>query len=241
MQVKTIEWPTIIEYFTKLGRPLSKDEMKRLQDEDRRMKEEEEEIKRRDEEMERRRMARLMEQVNEDQQDAEALKKPRKYGSDLDNMSDRDDDRVFQGFDDEDEFDSDEDDDLERDSGGRMARTRSAKNFDGANLADKRITSDDYMMRLRAKSTRRGRYGVTVPEPFNFEIRDQQAKQANTRERKVNEMVMEKKIEEENMIKHQFRHKPVPAAVLIPRYQQIMDKNEERRMRVKQQSIEITK
>lgn len=30
MQVKTIEWPTIIEYFTKLGRPLSKDEVKRL-------------------------------------------------------------------------------------------------------------------------------------------------------------------------------------------------------------------
>lgn len=46
-------------------------------------------------------------------------------------------------------------------------------------------------------------------------------------------MVMEKKIEEENMIKHQFRHKPIPAAVLAPRYQQIMDKNEERRMRVK--------
>ena len=52
---------------------------------------------------------------------------------------------------------------------------------------------------------------------------------------------MEKKIEEENMIKHQFRHKPVPAAVLIPRYQQIMDSNENRRLKVKQQSIEITR
>ena len=52
---------------------------------------------------------------------------------------------------------------------------------------------------------------------------------------------MEKKMEEENMVKHQFRHKPIPAAVLIPRYQQIQDKNEERRLRVKQQSIEITK
>lgn len=54
-------------------------------------------------------------------------------------------------------------------------------------------------------------------------------------------MVMEKKMEEENMIKHQFRHKPIPAAVLIPRYQNIQDKNEERRMRVKQHSLEITK
>ena len=54
-----------------------------------------------------------------------------------------------------------------------MTRNRSAKNFRGDNLGDQRITSDDYMHRLRAKSTRKGRYGVTVPEPFNFEIRDQ--------------------------------------------------------------------
>lgn len=55
---------------------------------------------------------------------------------------------------------------------------------------------------MREKSLRRGRYGVTVPKPFSFEMRDNQAKKANTREKKVNEMVMEKKIEEENMIKH---------------------------------------
>lgn len=62
---------------------------------------------------------------------------------------------------------------------------------------------------------------MTVPEPFSFEMRDNVAKKANIRERKVNEMVMEKKIEVDNMVEHQFRHKPVPAAVLIPRYQQI--------------------
>ena len=55
---------------------------------------------------------------------------------------------------------------------------------------------------MKEKSLRKGRYGVTVPEPFSFEMRDAQAKKANTRERKVNEMVMEKKIEETNMIKH---------------------------------------
>ena len=78
------------------------------------MKEEEAEVKRREEEQERRRMARLMEEVNEDNENNDALK-PRKRAafeidSDGDNISDRDDDRVFQGFDDEDEFDSDEDD-----------------------------------------------------------------------------------------------------------------------------------
>ena len=43
---------------------------------------------------------------------------------------------------------------------------------------------------------------MTVPQPFSFELRDQQATKASTREVKVNEMVMEKKMEEENMIKH---------------------------------------
>lgn len=100
MQVKTIEWPTVIEYFTKLGRPLSKDEIKRLQDEDKRMREEEEENKRREEEAERRRMARLMEEINDDNA-AENASKPKKRpnfrleDSEEGDMSERDDDRVF--------------------------------------------------------------------------------------------------------------------------------------------------
>lgn len=60
-----------------------------------------------------------------------------------------------------------------------------------------------------------------MPEPFAFETRDQQKRNMSVREKKVNAMVMEKKMEEENMIKHQFRHKPIPAAVLVPRYQAI--------------------
>lgn len=85
----------------------------------------------------------------------------------------------------------------------RLGRNNSAANFDkGDNLSKKRITSDDYVHQLRVKSQRKGRYGVTVPKPFSFEIRDQSANKASIREKKVNEMVMEKKIEENNMIKH---------------------------------------
>ena len=54
-------------------------------------------------------------------------------------------------------------------------------------------------------------------------------------------MIMEKKMDEEGMVKHQFRSKPIPAAVLVPRYQSILDKNEERRLKVKQESIAMTK
>jgi len=39
-ETKTIEWHTIVEFFTKRGKPLSKDELLRLQSEDKKMKEE---------------------------------------------------------------------------------------------------------------------------------------------------------------------------------------------------------
>lgn len=54
-------------------------------------------------------------------------------------------------------------------------------------------------------------------------------------------MVAQKKIEEENMIHYQFRPKPIPPEVSIPRYQSIIDANEKRRMDVRQNSIAITK
>lgn len=54
-------------------------------------------------------------------------------------------------------------------------------------------------------------------------------------------MVNEKKIEEETIIRHQFRSKPIPPEVLIPRYKTIMEANMMRRLEVKKNSIAITK
>ena len=54
-----------------------------------------------------------------------------------------------------------------------MRNSRSHRNFDRGNLGSKRITTDDYMHQVREKSLRKGRFGVTVPQPFSFEIRDQ--------------------------------------------------------------------
>lgn len=64
LQGKEIEWSTVVEYFTKRGRPLSKEEIHRLADEDRRARDEEEAKKRSEEEAERRRVARLMEDLD---------------------------------------------------------------------------------------------------------------------------------------------------------------------------------
>lgn len=71
LQGKEIEWATLVEFFTKRGRPLSKEEVHRLAEEDRRAREDEEARKRSDEEAERRRVARLMEDLD-DEQDFEA-------------------------------------------------------------------------------------------------------------------------------------------------------------------------
>ena len=73
---------------------------------------------------------------------------------------------------------------------------------------------------------------MTVPKPFNFDIREK-TRSKTIREHKVDEMVAEKRIEEENLLKYQFRPKPIPPEVLIPRYQSILDNNERRRMEVK--------
>jgi len=54
-----------VEFFTKRGRPLTKEEIQKLQDEDRKQREIEETKKRAEEEAERRRMARLMEDLEE--------------------------------------------------------------------------------------------------------------------------------------------------------------------------------
>jgi len=66
-QGKPFEWATIVEYFTKRGKPLTKEEIKKLVDEDRRLREEEEELKRKHEEQEKRRMQRLMEELEQEE------------------------------------------------------------------------------------------------------------------------------------------------------------------------------
>ena len=55
--------PQLVEYFTKRGRPLTKEEINKLIEDDRRQREDEEAKKRADEEAERRRIARLMEEI----------------------------------------------------------------------------------------------------------------------------------------------------------------------------------
>lgn len=120
-----------------------------------------------------------------------------------------------------------DDDDLQRDdgfdaSGDDLGLNKSKKGSEYAeNLSKTKLTQKDYMARAQsAKAANRGKYGVTVPKPFGFDVRDR-GKNKTIRERKVEAMVEEKRLEEEALIKHQFRSKPIPTDVLIPRYQSI--------------------
>ena len=68
LQQKTVEWAAIVEFFTKRGRPLSKDEIQKLVDEDRKAREVEEARKRAEEEAERRMHQRIQNELAEEEE-----------------------------------------------------------------------------------------------------------------------------------------------------------------------------
>ena len=101
-QAKTIEWATIVEYFTKRGRPLTQEEINKLVEEDRRLREEEEEFKRKTEEEERRRLARIMENADGKENGDDDF--------DKDNDDNKREDDLYDDEDDYDDLDSVDDD-----------------------------------------------------------------------------------------------------------------------------------
>ena len=56
-----------------------------------------------------------------------------------------------------------------------------------------KLTNKDYIDHEKSQKSK-GKYGLTVPKPFGFDMRDK-TKIKTIRERKVEEMVEEKKIE----------------------------------------------
>ena len=96
-------------------------------------------------------------------------------------------------------------------------RSRQRVNFiDEHNIKSVRITQKDY----QPHSTKKGKYDITVPKPFSFDNRDK-FRSKSIREQKLDLMISEKEIQENNLIKYHIRSKPVPANVLVPRYEAI--------------------
>uniref|UniRef100_A0A8C3Y5U6 Protein FAM161A n=1 Tax=Catharus ustulatus TaxID=91951 RepID=A0A8C3Y5U6_CATUS len=80
---------------------------------------------------------------------------------------------------------------------------------------------------------------ITVPKPFQMTIREAQKKEQNVKSKSQIELenrLLKKQLEEEAECQKKFRANPVPAAVLLPLYQDIVQRNEERRRSVRERS-----
>lgn len=81
------------------------------------------------------------------------------------------------------------------------------------------------------------RYAITVPSPFHFFRRCK----SSIRQTKVQSMLAEKEAAEEAAMQQVFRAKEVPAEVIIPLYEQIRKRQENRREEVRASSVRLTK
>ncbi|NWV73879.1 F161A protein, partial [Dasyornis broadbenti] len=80
---------------------------------------------------------------------------------------------------------------------------------------------------------------VTVPKPFQMTIREAQKKEQNVKSKSQIELenhLLKKQLEEEAECQKKFRANPVPAAVFLPLYNDIVQRNEERRRSVRERS-----
>lgn len=115
-------------------------------------------------------------------------------------------------YDDEYASEYDSEDDLERDedagdlvdgfggSSGEKGKTTKGGETD---LRKTRVRHEDYAKKRAqsAKLSMRGKYGVTVPRPFTM-CKNEGAKPKSIRQRKIEEMIAQKQLEEEAIVKH---------------------------------------
>uniref|UniRef100_A0A4W3GKG0 Protein FAM161A n=2 Tax=Callorhinchus milii TaxID=7868 RepID=A0A4W3GKG0_CALMI len=83
---------------------------------------------------------------------------------------------------------------------------------------------------------------ITVPNPFQMTIREAEKKKNKIKSRSEIEMEnfkLQKELEEAAECQKKFRANPVPAHTYIPFYEEIMQRNEERRMFAKMKNNEI--
>jgi len=79
-----------------------------------------------------------------------------------------------------------------------------------------------------AKASQKGKYGVTVPKPFGFDVRDKN-RPKTIRDTWLENEYKKKQMENDELVKRQFRSKPIPPEVLIPRYNNILEADQTRR------------
>ena len=86
------------------------------------------------------------------------------------------------------------------------------------------------------------RHRLTIPKPFTMTVRDERKEKKKSKNlQEFEEEKYQKEIEEEEELKKKFKARPVPAHVYLPLYDEIQEKNEEKRRHIKQMSAELLK
>ncbi|RUS73601.1 hypothetical protein EGW08_018644 [Elysia chlorotica] len=86
------------------------------------------------------------------------------------------------------------------------------------------------------------RHRITIPEPFNMSIREALKDSKKTKAQlELEQRRLERQREEEAECEKKFKARPVPSHVYLPKYEEIMEKNESRRHYVKQYCQELLK
>ncbi|XP_010118770.1 PREDICTED: protein FAM161A [Chlamydotis macqueenii] len=127
-----------------------------------------------------------------------------------------------------------------------FAKQRIEKMWDGFSLEDyisctnRSLPSSPAFRAIRKKQKqKRWSPKVTVPKPFQMTIREARKKEQNVKSKSQIEMennLLKKQLEEEAECQKKFRANPVPAAIFLPLYHDIVQRNEERRRSVKERS-----
>ncbi|KAM6081790.1 protein FAM161A isoform 2-T2 [Chlamydotis macqueenii] len=127
-----------------------------------------------------------------------------------------------------------------------FAKQRIEKMWDGFSLEDyisctNRSLPSSPAFRVIRKKQKQKRWSpkVTVPKPFQMTIREARKKEQNVKSKSQIEMennLLKKQLEEEAECQKKFRANPVPAAIFLPLYHDIVQRNEERRRSVKERS-----
>ena len=86
------------------------------------------------------------------------------------------------------------------------------------------------------------RHRLTVPEPFNMTLRDENKEKKKTKTQiEFEELRLQKEKEAEEECVKKFKATPVPAHVYLPLFDEIMEKGEHRRRHVRAMSEEVLK
>ncbi|XP_010704884.2 protein FAM161A [Meleagris gallopavo] len=122
-----------------------------------------------------------------------------------------------------------------------FAKERIARMWDGFSVDDYLPPRKHSLPTAAASRTTRKQKAwspkITVPKPFQMTIREARKKEQNVKSKSQIEMennLLKKQLEEEAECQKKFRATPVPAAVFLPLYHEIVQRNEERRKSVKE-------